>query len=259
MLPTNLPLLVDTTDEGKASAITKVTSHPDNLKENLLTLGKKYKLRVHFKEPIKLQTIRRKVRLSENSWRYEYYKVSNVHVFSGFFEHNNGLCYLYKKGGRKGNWFPSLDKVDHYEVVLSEKKDAFDSYEAFKKKFDLYFITEGQIQDLWKSKSAQHGGKYSPSDFHSIGRKGKECLRRFLVNFKGVNNGGGTGYRKSPHGDYSVLSACNPALSNSGRDISIEHRSDGPMVFYSSEYANCGNGRYGLVATKNTFLWLEDD
>lgn len=32
-----------------------------------------------------------------------------------------------------------------------------------------------------------------------------------------------------------------------------------PYVYYSSEHMGCLNGRYGLIANRNEYLWLEDD
>jgi hypothetical protein len=193
---------------------------------------------------------------------YKTAHTADCHVFNYICNDRSGQSLLYapNRNARTGYFFPRLELVEKYEIVdTSCKKDEFDSYEDFKKKFDPYFITDAQIQDLWNSKSAQHGGKYCPSDFHKIGKRGREVLKRFLNSYKGINNGGGEGYSKSQFGDYTVLSQRYYSYHHTGRDITISHQTNVPMVFYSSEYHGCGNGRYGIVASKSTFLWLEDD
>jgi hypothetical protein len=259
MLPDNIALLVGQAEGSKEEAIKRVLSKPGTLKENLLTLGKLFKLKVWFKEPVRVRTVRRKVKLSDTSWQYKYLRVSDVHVFSRLFLWGPELCYTLKKDGRNGYPFPNLDFVIKYEIVNDERKDEFESFDEFWRRFDPQFITEAKAKSLWNSMSAQHGGRYRPSDFHKIGPVGKKVLEQFMHHFKGVESGGGEGYRKSPYGEYTVHDARHYAFHSSGRDISISHQTNLAMVHYSSEYAGCGNGRYGILANKSTFLWLEDD
>ena len=53
----------------------------------------------------------------------------------------------------------------------------FKGIEEFAKRFDKRFITLEQINKLWNSKSAQHGGKYNKKDFRDcrIRRNWKSC------------------------------------------------------------------------------------
>ena len=130
-------------------------------------------------------------------------------------------------------------------------------YEKFKRKFDSRFITPQEIKRLWNGTSAQHGGKYNFNDFRHIGSRGLEVLRKFMRLFKGVNEGGGAGYIQKD--GYSILSERYFCYHNLGRDITITHQTNLPWVTYSSEYHNCSNGRYGLIANEKEYLWLEDD
>lgn len=261
MLPENIALFVRE-EEPKAEVIEELLKTQPDLKTCLARLGKVYKLKVWFKEPVRIQVPKRWVQTAENTRMYKTAHTADCHVFNYICRDRSesSLLYAPARGARTGYFFPNLNLVTKYEIVdKGIKKENFDSYEEFKKKFDPFFITEDQIKSLWNSKSAQHGGKYCPADFHKIGKRGREVLKRFLTNFKGIDNGGGEGYSKSPHGDYTVLSQRYYSYHHTGRDISISHQTNIGIVHYSSEYHGCGNGRYGIVANRSEFLWLEDD
>lgn len=259
MVPQNLPLLIGKVEGKKAEALETALKGSDDLRNNLGLLGSCFKIQVWFKEPVKRHIQRQKIRLSPTSWRYEYAKVSNCHIFPRIVKQGPQLLYTTSRNARTGYPFPDLNLVTKFELVNESTKTEFDSFEEFKKKFDLFFITEDQIKSLWNSKSAQHGGRYNRRDFHQIGPAGREVMNRFLRNFKGINEGRGPGYLKSPHGDYTVLTERHKSYHHSGRDITISHQTNIGMVHYSSEYQGSGNGRYGLVANRREFLWLEDD
>jgi hypothetical protein len=168
-----------------------------------------------------------------------------------------------KSDSHRGYILPQA-QIESYEPVLSTL-DLFESYEQFKSKFDTFFITEELIKKLWEGTSAQHGEKYKPSDFKSIGPSGKEALRQLLLGFKGVTSTDTFGYRESTsvdgHIHYRVRDGfCQGSGgSSSSRDVSVSHTLGKNLVHYSSERHGTGNGTYGLIANKNTYLWLEND
>lgn len=261
-IPENLPLLLDESDEGKRNVINSVLKNPDDIKSNLLALGQYWKVKVWFSEPVERSIVKQWVQAEGRETGYRYSKnkiVSDVHTFPGFFNwQGRSLCYKFKRGGRRGDIFPDLKLVTKYEPVINSAKDEFDIFEKFKAKFDPSYITEEGIQSLWDSKSSQHGGDYRPSDFRKIGKVGKQVLRRFLTTFKGINDTPEECYRFMC-GDIKYISERHTAYRHPGRDISISHSLGVPYVHYSSEYSGCGNGRYGILANKNEYLWLEDD
>lgn len=254
----NLPLFLGISDKGD-EVISTLLKGGLSLEESLVKLSQEFKVRIRFREPVHIQVPRRRETLSENSWRFISCKQTDDHVFSGFFHKGGSLYYLTKTNGRRGYQCDWISKAISFEPVVDRsKKDEFDSYEDFKKKFDPLFISDAQIQGLWNSRSAQHGGKYVPSDFHRLGKRGKEVLARFLQSFKGVPGTEGTPcYRETKYGTH--LSERYYSYCHTGRDITIEHRLGNDVVHYSSEYHGCGNGRYGLIVNKNEFLWMEDD
>jgi hypothetical protein len=246
ILPNTTPLLLG---RGYDDIIKAALSDPDNHLLNIMRISKVCRIKITFSIPQTIWITRRK--------RYD--NVSE-HVFPEFFVKGDTLYYLFKRGGCTG--LPvSFKHIQSYEPII-ESVDEFKTYEDFKKKFDTQFITEDQIKNLWDSTSAQHGGKYKPSDFKPISKSGKEALRYFLADFKGVHSTDPTGYR-----DYTfegntyhhITGTYYGSGGNGSRDIRVSHRLGSPQVSYSSEYQGCGNGSYGLLATKSTYLWLEDD
>ena len=216
---------------------------------NLVQLSRFGKVRVWFRKPVCIKTTRGRRELSR-------------HTFSGFRGHNDPNTSLYYLTHERGRYmYPApvgfFEHLERYELALN--KDQFKSFEEFRKKFDTHFITEDEIKRLWYSKSSQHGGQYRPSDFRRFGKVGSLVMADFLRDFQGISAPPGPGYTQSQHGDYKILYAQHHTWHHLGRDISITHQTNRPYVYYSSEYQGCGNGRYGLIANKNSFLWLEDD
>lgn len=252
-IPNNLATLLGQSEEGD-KAISKVLAG-QSIDDNLLTLGRVWNVRVQFASPTEVYLNRRRR------------KTSDVHVFHGFFKHNGALCYTFKRWGRRGLYLPSVPIIS-YEP-RPDTNDVFNDFEQFKKKFDPLFITETEIQNLWNKKSGQHGNQYRPSDFRRLGRQGREVLKRFMRHFKGVSptnpddlphkNPGYLEYSHAPGERILREYYDSPSPHHFSRDIKISHQSNIPYVWYSSEYHRCGNGRYGLMANKSEYLWLEDD
>jgi hypothetical protein len=273
-IPQSLGLLVDL-DADRSAVIEAILKGREDVQTNLIELSRFWKVRIWFKAPIKIQTVQRKhkVALSASevasgytgAWQHLSSNEGVVHVFSGFFLHGSTLCYTIKRGGRRGYPFP-VALIDRYEPVIDglvDKTKAFATFEQFSKKFDPLFITATEIQRLWNGTSSQHGGKYIPADFHKMGPVGRKVMVEFLRQFNGVTNTDTASYRESVGQDGKpstyYLSAEHQSYRHPGRDIRISHRMGLGYVHYSSEYAGCGNGRYGLVASRSEFLWLEDD
>ena len=279
-IPKSLGLLVGL-DAGRSAVVEAILKGRDDVQTNLVELSKFWKVRVWFKAPVTIRTItrRRKVALSASDIASGYTGAKqcvnsnegDVHVFSGFFLHGSTLCYKVKTGGRRGYHFPSLDLVSSYEPVIDglvDKTQAFATLEQFTKKFDPLFISDAEILRLWNGTSSQHGGKYVPADFHKIGPVGRKVLEDFMRRFNGVANTDHASYRESVSHDHTgkqpptstyYLEAEHQSYRSPGRDIRISHRLGLGYVHYSSEFSGCGNGRYGLVANRSEFLWLEDD
>jgi hypothetical protein len=147
--------------------------------------------------------------------------------------------------------------ITRYEPVIeTPKAEEFRDYDHFAGRFDRRFINESEIQGLWNSKSAQHGGKYKPSDFRRFGSQGKQVMENFLRLFVEVNTEGKCYSERSGH---MCLEQYHNTNHQGGRDIRITHTLGFGRVGYSSEFMRCGNGSYGLVANKNEFIHLEDD
>ena len=212
------------------------------------TLGRVFPLQITFSEPVPLVVNRRYVTKTE-------------HVFANFGTASSGygLIYVPRRGARRGYHFgvDLLSKVVSVEPVL-DKPDEFKSFDRFKSRFDSRFITDAEVQSLWNGKSAQHGGKYTPSDFHGLSRTGLRVVEKFLQRFKSVTEPTPFYSGEPPRLREAYISSGRQS-SAFGRDISVEHMAGKPFVWWSSEYPGCGNGRYGILANEKTFLWLEDD
>jgi hypothetical protein len=190
------------------------------------------------------------------------------HIINGMFvsgtkdlgQSNPYLCAMKQRKGSTGWHIPNC--VIRYEPLI-DTLIYFKSYEEFRKQFDTFFISEAFIKELWAGKSAQTGNKYCKVDFRSIGHEGRRILQRFLVHFKGIESLDGTGYanrKDETTGDYKYLHEKYYSYgSRSGRLKTIEHRLGSNRVYYSSEFAGCGNGSYGIVASRSKWLHLEDD
>jgi hypothetical protein len=267
-IPQNLPLLLNDPRPNAVAVAAKILKHEVvTHRDIILELSKHWKIHVWFSQPVTVAIqphwVVTEVR-DDGGWKSKKHirsKVEDNHIFKGFFRNHPAsdwvIYYKTSTCGRHGHDFEDLeDKIVRYEPVI-QKDSNFESYEQFKAKFDPQFITENYIKSLWNGTSSQHGGKYRKSDFHFIGEVGRKVLKRFMQNFKGVANHFVTpdpypGYKRSYVERHTTT-------KHPGRDITIEHNAGGEVVFYQSEYAGCGNGRYGLVANKNQFLHLEDD
>jgi hypothetical protein len=271
-VPQNLPLLLSDPRPNAVADATRVLKGGMSHRDNILALSRHWKIQVWFSQPVKVAIQPHWVVTEEVEGRvtktHITSKTEDNHVFKGFFRNSalEGAPIYYKKSicGRHGHDFEDLeDKIIKYEPVIikdtASYKDDFESYEQFKAKFDPLFIKEDLIKSLWNGTSGQHGGKYRKSDFHFIGEVGRKVLKRFMRNFKGVSATEWSGYIMNTPEGIEYLIEKHRTMRHPGRDITIEHRAGADRVFYSSEYCGCSNGRYGLVANKNQFLWLEDD
>jgi len=276
-IPENLALLVNKLTPSQAEVVERIYKGQVDLKANLLDLSKFWKVRVWFDREIDIRIQQHKVfiKKDEDGTRHYLYK-SHVHTNTHIFHRINTatddtLIYGTTKASlRQWYHFPCTDWVVKYEPVIERERSLeFKSYEQFKARFDPFFITETEIQKLWNETSNQHGGKYKPSDFHNIGPRGKGVLKDFLRSFKGISStdpNAFLAYHLSFSDSRSIgaskelyLDAYYNTRHHSGRDIKIEHRAKNGFVWYASEYQGCGNGRYGIIANKNTFLWTDDD
>lgn len=258
--------------ESQTAIVESILKGQTDLRTNLVNLSRHWKVRVWFNSPVQIRVGR----------RYGQTKYKQEHVFSRFFLGEGAqLCYVTSRSHRSG--YPLGDQINlivKYEPVLDPhdggaESDVFKSYEQFKRKFDLFFITEAEVKKLWDGTSGQHGGRYLKSDFRRLGRQGVWVMDQFLRFFKGISNGGdipgyspGTAENLSSipgcrfGGKYFITRAnyCSTSTNiNFGRDIHISHQTNLDWVYYASEYVGCGNGRYGLIANKHEFLHLEDD
>jgi hypothetical protein len=273
-IPRNLPLLVGQTTGDQAEAVAKVLKGDLPLDQCLDALGRYWKIKVWFNREYDFQVLPHWVKNGDTK-HWKRHERSNVHVFpcvclsyKAFSSWSNlpdqefqpvpgTLLYQTTRNSSYGYYFPSLNTVIKYEPVIKiRRKDEFSSYEDFARKFDRRFITESEIQKLWNGTSAQHGGKYVPSDFKRIGPAGRKVLNQFLQLFADVNT---EGKCYSLRSNNKVLESYHHTSCQLGRDIRISHTLGQGKVYYSSEFKGYGNGRYGLLANKNEYLHLEDD
>jgi len=251
ILPDTIPLLMGRSFDD---TVKMILSEPDNHIMNIVRISKVCRVKVTFHKPESFYITRRK-----------YIKDISEYIFPEFFLSGDRLYYKLKRGGRTGLLI-SFDRIKSYEPVLTTINE-FNNYEQFKKKFDLFFIAEELIKELWESISAQHGGKYQPSDFKPVSKAGKEALRQFLRTFRGVASTDTTGYTEEQpweenRSPYHILygryygrnSNC-----NFSRDVDISHQIGLNRVFYSSTQTGGGHERNGILATRSTYLHLEDD
>jgi hypothetical protein len=251
MLPdNNLPTLLGINPDADA-IIAAALGGELSLGDSLARLSPWFLVRAWFSRPVQVWKPRR-----INTWVEE-------HLFRYFFISTHGrLCYAPRRNPRKGFIFNETHLITKLEFISesTERKNfEFKSFEDFRKKFDTRFIKEEQILKLWNGTSGQHGGKYNKKDFRKIGKRGKDVMRRFLMTFTNINEKN-RHYRVDRYDSHVfTFSERYQSSHRLGRDISICHQTNCPHVFYSTEFHNCGNGRYGIVANEKEFLWLEDD
>lgn len=165
---------------------------------------------------------------------------------TSIFEQRGNWWYSVRKNARKGYYF-SATMFDHLvDIQADTKNDEFASYEEFKAMFDLRFIGETEIQHLWNSTSAQHGGKYWRPDFKTVSRRNQQYIQEFMTKLGSINNPAAMRLRWGARGP-------------TGRDITISHQANSPYITYASEFCDCGNGSYYLLVGNNKILHLEND
>ena len=228
------------------------------MEEALLAFSKYWKLKVTFTEPVEVvgrcfytlqpfSAVRSRKGINRKK----------THVFNSISHSKAGdTIYCTTRRGRWGYPFPNLSKVEEFEIYR-KKPPRFRTYEQFKARFDLRFITEDFIKELWNGTSAQHGGKYVPSDFKRLGPTGSRVMRDFLA--RGFEKVTYDSNLLSNSKTRNALHAQHKTYGNGGRDISISYSEGFNRVHYASEFPGCGNGMYGLIANERYFLWLEND
>lgn len=169
-----------------------------------------------------------------------------------------------KSGGRSHHIIPipkdillATERVEHVHY-----HNDFKSFQEFWAKFDLRFISEKKIEELWREAPDRNGRcKYKKSDFKRMGKRGKEVMEKFLEKFSSV-------HFPTEHYEFSDYSNKSyPTLllvrystwSNKGRDIQIVHNLSSNYVYYTSELHERGSGNYYFVANKREVLFIEND
>jgi len=255
-LPTLLPLLLNEEHPQLKQIIGDMLKGSYALEDALIDLSLFYKIRVWFKQTVFLRDS-----------KGEYRGVVD-YTFPRFFKvMNDSIAYAPKRNMRKGYTVPIhfLERIEKFEPVIpAQAPDTFKNYNQFKNKFDLRFISEDLIKELWEGTSSQHGEKYKPSDFKRI--HNKDVMFNFLRRgFTDIHNTEGVGYREidKSTGDekiiYKSLTETRYASQYPERNFTISHAIGRDRVHYSSEYYNSLNGMYGIVATEKTYLHLEND
>ena len=244
-LPENLALLIGGLAPDQAEVVERIYKG-QTLRDNLLDLSKFWKVKVWFDREIDIRIQQHKMFINKDEdgtkhFLYKSHVHTNTHIFHRINTATDGtLIYATSKASRR-QWyyFPCMNWVVKYEPVIEkERSQEFKTYEQFKAKFDPFFITEAEIQKLWNERSAQHGGRYQPSDFHKIGPRGKGVLKDFLRNFKGIlstDPNAFLGYHTYDNSLY--LEGLYNSYRHTGRDIKISHRAGNGFVWYSSEYS----------------------
>ena len=258
LMSTTVPLLAGISTELDCT-ISAILSRGDdtleNLTENLIQLTKFVKVKITLDKAIRLDN-RNGKNLSEVVIG-KFFKGRDVRGSAGF------LAYSTRhKNVRSGYICPWVQNIKSYEPVIGKlpENKVFASYESFAKKFDTRFISEDLIKKLYTEKSAQTGERYTPHDFKPIGPRGKTVVQEFLRKFKSITEE--TPYyldRSIGDHKFKEVNAHHKSYSHTGRDIDISHTLGQDKVYYMSQFPGCGNGQYGLLATENTWLHLEND
>ena len=233
--------------------IALVLSNMDRASDYMVALSTYMDIRVTYLTDF---TIRARKRHTAEGFSTRQFR-NKVHVYKKLFNSSSdNICYC-KENALSG--YPIYpNQIESWEPQI--KKIYFRNFEEFKKRFDLKFITEGAIKDLWDRGSGMHDGGYTKRDFRRISKNGKLVIKRFLENFEGIHpdtpNTWGDAYQKSSFGHYGVL---HNSYVGTNRAIRIEHSTQSPYVHYTNERSTGGRERHGLLVNKNTYLWVEDD
>lgn len=210
----------------------------------MINLSQFWKIKIVFSEPVKLACVNHWIDNGNGSKSYITSKVSQVHIIPRIFKNTLSILgYCITKRGRSGYILPFSKIVSFEPIITGKKNNTFANYEEFKARFDLQFISEAKIQDLWVKPSAQTGEQYTRANFRPLSPIGRQTLEDFQRMFKGL---GGPSYSTGRH-------------QSKKRDITISYTEGQQLVHYSSEYPDCGNGSYGILANKSCWLHLEDD
>jgi len=209
------------------------------------SLGRNWKLRVTFKQPVSIRHGRKFI-------------PNMVHVINGMFHNKGILAYTLKEGSRTGyNFGDFLPLVESVEVIL-HKENRFKSYEQFARHFDTKYIAESMIRKLWIENSPQTGQRYCPSDFKRIPKAADWAMTQFKRNFAGIDTlrkEWPECYRPSQFGAYKVLQEYCGDFH--GIHYDVEHISNREYVFFQKN--DKGEERNGILATATTYLHTEDD
>lgn len=174
---------------------------------------------------------------------------------------SNGIVRRFKRGGSQGYHLHEdiYANIASWEVIVVDDSMSF---EEFKKKFDMRFITEKELKLTWNNKSPQHGGAYKKTDFKSMSKRGKDLLDTFLTWFDSVTiptEHYETGQFPTTSTKDLLREHYTPWGGRRGRTISIEHHYPRPYVVYSTEDVQGGREKCCLIANKNEVLHLEND
>jgi hypothetical protein len=202
-----------------------------------------------FSKPVSFHVGRRRFQ-DVRTFRFSAYRIKDGAFYVAI---NRNARYIYPlvfKWEQPGDsLFTSVSVVR----TAAAKNNAFESYEAFAKRFDLRFISESRIKELWTSGSSQHSGPYRRSDFRQISVAGKPVMQAFLLAFNRWDKA------TDRYVDGRLYRAHYAREGTRGRDISIEHMAGRDLVHYASEFPGCGNGQYYIVVNANTVLHIEND
>lgn len=190
---------------------------------------------------------------------YEHFGKEFEIIVNHFFISGNGiLCYAERSNASKGSKVP-FHPVNILDVSIIEKIEKAMTKEQFAAKFDKRFIGEKEIESLYNDFKDGKDRNTAREHFRRMPPKGKALLTKFLLDFKSIKEVG-ENYLKSPFGDYKYRKVEDNSYGNNRkRDISISHQTNINLVYYSSEYAECGNGDYYIIANENEVFFLERD
>ena len=244
-MPKTLPLLLNDPRPAAVAAVAEILRSEDlDPVDVMIRLVKFWKIKIFFSEPVRLAIVRHWVDNGDGSKSYHTSKTTQVHIIPRIFKNAAGIVGYGTNSRANKGYELEVSKIVSFEPVASIKRnDHFASYEEFKARFDLQFISEAKIQDLWAKPSAQTGEQYTRADFRPLSPTGRQALEYFLRGFKGLD---GPSYSTGRH-------------KSKKRDITISFDEGRELVHYSSEYPGCGNGSYGILANKSCWLHLEDD
>lgn len=182
---------------------------------------------------------------------------------------NNGTIYISNRLNSRvvSRIEPIIEHIETVELDKKKTKD-FINYNDFLNQFDTSLFDVKEIEKLWQEnveyKEKNGYFRYHRTDFKVMGKQGLKIWKRFREQWKGLSPIAQevSGVYTKGYGDtkvFSVYYRCYGMSRGKGRDITISHTLGCPYIHYSSEYAGCGNGSYGLVARNNVWLHIEDD